>query len=316
MDNILEISISFVLTILALFPFIKWMKKMKVGQHIRQEGPDMHNYKEGTPTMAGIIFIPIAVIVALIFDRSSVTYFLAIATMGFWAVGFADGLIQTFFHRSEGLNMRQKLFFQTVIAIVAFLFAERLVPHLYTYLPFTGSNWNLAWFYPIVAVIFTVGMSNASNLTDGLDGLDGGVYLISSIGLLIFSVMKGLPLTLTLTSIGAVLAFLFYNVKPAKIFMGDVGSLALGGYIGAFAMLYGYEIWMIILFPLFIIEALSVIIQVTSFKIFKKRVFRMSPIHHHFELAGYSEFQVTVGFWLFQAVCTAIMVVAMLWILH
>jgi len=316
MIDTIEISLSFLITIVLLYPFIILMKKLKIGQHIRAEGPDMHNYKEGTPTMAGVVFIPVAVIVAMIFDRSPIMYFLGLTTMAFWAVGLADGLIQTFLKRSEGLKMREKLVLQLIIAIIAYIFAEKLNPHLYTALPFAGTEWNLGWLYPVITVIFMAGMSNASNLTDGLDGLAGGTFLISSIGLLIFSLFEGLPLSLTLTSLGAVLAFLFYNVKPAKIFMGDVGSLALGGYVGAFAMLYGFEIWMILLFPLFVIEAVSVIMQVTSFKLFKKRIFRMSPIHHHFERAGYSEFKVTVGFWIFQAMCTVVMIGAMVWTLR
>ncbi len=121
---------------------------------------------------------------------------------------------------------------------------------------------------------------------------------------------------MTLTLMGAVLAFLFYNVKPAKIFMGDVGSLALGGYVGMLGMLYGYELWMILLFPVFVIEALSVVMQVTSFKMFKKRIFKMSPIHHHFELSGYSEQQVTNIFWASQAIFTFVMVGGALWISH
>ncbi len=292
------------------------MRKIKVGQHIRPEGPNMHNYKEGTPTMAGIIFIPAAVVVALIFDRSDPMLILAISTMGFWAVGLADGLVQTIFHRAKGLTGLQKLSLQLLIALIGYIFVQRINPHLYTFIPFTGIEWNLGYLYPVLTIIFVAGMSNASNLTDGLDGLAGGTYLISSIGLLVFSILKGLPLTMTLTLMGAVLAFLFYNVKPAKIFMGDVGSLALGGYVGMLGMLYGYELWMILLFPVFVIEALSVVMQVTSFKMFKKRIFKMSPIHHHFELSGYSEQQVTNIFWASQAIFTFVMVGGALWILR
>ncbi len=257
-----------------------------------------------------------AVIVALIFDRSASMLILAISTMGFWAVGLADGLIQTLFHRAKGLTGLQKLSLQILIALIGYIFVQRINPHLYTFIPFTGIEWNLGYLYPVLTIIFVAGMSNASNLTDGLDGLAGGTYLISSIGLLVFSILKGLPLTMTLTLMGAVLAFLFYNVKPAKIFMGDVGSLALGGYVGMLGMLYGYELWMILLFPIFVIEAISVVMQVTSFKMFKKRIFKMSPIHHHFELSGYSEQQVTTVFWISQAIFTFIMVGGALWILR
>ncbi len=299
-----------------LFPFLIFMKKIKVGQHIRPEGPNMHNYKEGTPTMAGAIFIPMAAIVALVFDRSTPMLILVTATMGFWVVGLADGLIQIKLHRAKGLTGIQKLSFQLLIAIIAYIFIQRVNPHLYTFIPFTGIKWNLGYLYPVLTIVFVAGMSNASNLTDGLDGLAGGTYLISSIGLLVFSIIEGLPLAMTITLIGVVLAFLFYNIKPAKIFMGDVGSLALGGYVGIIGMLYGYELWMMLLFPIFVIEALSVSMQVTSFKLFKKRIFKMSPIHHHFELSGYSELQVTIGFWISQAIFTFVLVGGILWILR
>jgi phospho-N-acetylmuramoyl-pentapeptide-transferase len=316
LNYFLEFSLAFILTVSMLFPFLTFMRKIKVGQHIRPEGPNMHNYKEGTPTMAGAIFIPMAVIVTLVFDRSYPMLILAISTMGFWAIGLADGLIQTLLHRAKGLTGLQKLSFQILIALIAYIFIQRINPHLYTFIPFTGIEWNLGYLYPVLSIIFVAGMSNASNLTDGLDGLAGGTYLISSIGLLVFSIIKGLPLTMTLALMGGVLAFLFYNVKPAKIFMGDIGSLALGGYVGIVGMLYGYELWMILLFPIFVIEALSVTMQVTSFKLFKKRIFKMSPIHHHFELSGYSELQVTIGFWISQAIFTFIMVGGILWILR
>lgn len=315
MNHFLEFSTAFAITVLLLFPFVIFMKKMKIGQHIRAEGPNMHNYKEGTPTMAGVVFIPIAVMVAFIFNRSIPMLILGISTMGFWAIGLADGLVQTLLHRAKGLTGVEKLIFQLLIAIIAYFFVQEFNPHLYTFIPFTNIVWNLGWFYPILTFIFVVGMSNASNLTDGLDGLAGGTYLISSVGLLIFSIIKGIPLSMTLALMGGILGFIFYNIKPARIFMGDVGSLALGGYIGILAMLYGFELWMILLFPIFVVEAVSVIMQVTSFKLFKKRVFKMSPVHHHFELSGYSELQVTAGFWIAQAVFTFIMIGVILWTL-
>lgn len=315
MNHFLEFSIAFVITALLLFPFLILTKKLGIGQHIRIEGPDMHTRKEGTPTMAGIVFIPVAVAVALFFDRSTPMLILGMATMGFWVIGLADGLIQTFLHRAKGLTGVEKLIFQFFVVIIAYFFIQQFNPHLYTFIPFTNIEWNLGWLYPILAFIFVAGMSNASNLTDGLDGLAGGIYLISSVGLLIFSVIKGLPLSMTLTLMGSTLAFIFYNIKPAKMFMGDVGSLALGGYVGIFAMLYGFELWMIILFPIFVIEAVSVIMQVTSVKLFKRKIFKMSPIHHHFELSNYSELQVAVGFWIAQALFTFITIGVILWIL-
>ncbi len=313
MKDIAELSLSFFLTLSFLFPFIKIAISRGIGQHIRQEGPDMHNYKEGTPTMGGMIFMIVAAGVALAFDRSPLTLILIFTTMAFWAIGLIDGMIQTLQRNSNGLSAKQKIILQMITAVAAYVAVELLNPHTYIFIPF-GSKVDLGWFYPIFALVFMIGMSNASNLTDGLDGLAGGIYAIGAIGLVFLSVVKGMPLTMTITSVGAVLAFLFYNVSPAKVFMGDVGSLALGGYIGVLGVMYGYEIWMMLLFPVFIIEALSVVIQVTSFKTRKKRIFLMAPIHHHFEKMGYGENQVTVGFWLFQSAIVVPMIGGIMWL--
>lgn len=301
MLEILEVSIPFVLVLIFEFPFIKWLKNQGIGQHIRTEGPNMHNYKEGTPTMGGLIFIPVVVIVAMAFNKSPQIILLALSTFAFSIVGYFDGVVKVLRKTSEGLKPKQKLSFQFIIAIVVYTIVERMNPHTYAYIPFVG-RWEMGWFYPVFALVFLVGMSNSSNLTDGLDGLAGGIYVIGAIGLVVFSILKQLPLAMTLTSIGAILAFLFYNLKPAKIFMGDVGSLALGGYIGALGVLYGYELWIVLLFPVFVIEALSDIIQVVSWKVMKRRVFLMAPIHHHYELKGKSETNVTISFWMFNAI--------------
>jgi len=314
-SEVLEVSISFVLVLLLLFPFIKWLRGQKIGQHIRTEGPNMHNYKEGTPTMGGLVFIPVAVIVALIFDKTPQIVLLALSTFAFSLVGYFDGVIKILKKSSDGLNLKQKLVFQFMIAMVVYVVVEMMNPHIFTYVPFDG-QWKMGWFYPIFAVIFLVGMSNASNLTDGLDGLASGVYMIGAIGLVIFSIFKQLPLTMTMTTIGATLAFLFYNMKPAKIFMGDMGSLALGGYLGTLGVLYGYELWIALLFPIFVIEVFSDIIQIGSLKILKRHAFLMAPIHHHYELRGKSEFSVTVSFWIFEVVFVVVVGGLMLCVSH
>ena len=311
MIEALETSLSFIFTFGILFVFIHLAKRRGMVQHIRTEGPDMHNYKEGTPTMAGLVFVPIFVIIALAFDKTPQNTLLALSTLAFSAVGFLDGVIKTLKKRSEGLKPWQKIVLQLIISTFICIAVEQLNPHTYTIVPLIG-RWNLGWSYPILVVIFLIGMTNASNLTDGLDGLDGGVYMISAIGLMLFSVEKDLPVSLTLTSLGAVLAFLFYNVKPAKVFMGDVGSLALGGYVATLGVLYGYELWIVLLFPIFVIEALSDIIQVGSFKMFKRRVFKMAPIHHHYERKGQSELRVTVSFWMFNLVFVSVVMGVML----
>ncbi len=315
MAELFETSLSFIFTFGILFVFIYLAKRRGVVQHIRVEGPDMHNYKEGTPTMAGLVFVPIAVIIAFIFDKTPQNILLALSTLAFSAVGFLDGVIKILKKRPEGLNPWQKIVLQLAVSTFVYIAVEQLNPHTYTVIPLLG-KWDLGWFYPVLAVIFLTGMTNASNLTDGLDGLAGGIYMISAIGLIIFSIAKGLPVTLTFTSLGAILAFLFYNVKPAKVFMGDVGSLALGGYVATLGVLYGYELWIVLLFPIFVVEALSDIIQIGSFKMFKRRVFKMAPIHHHYECKGQSELRVTVSFWIFDLVFVGGMIGVMLCAFH
>ncbi len=295
MKWIYETSLSFLLTLILTRFFIIWQKKHNMGQHIRKEGPNMHNYKEGTPTMAGLVFVSVFMIVSLAFDRRLENVFLVLSTFSFFIIGYIDGIIKILKVRSEGLKSHQKLILQFIAATLSYIFAQRLFTHDFSVIPLMG-KWHMHWFYPVFAIVFLVGMSNSSNITDGLDGLAGGVYFIGTLGLTLFSLYKGLPLTTTLTSMGAVLAFLFFNLKPAKVFMGDVGSLALGGYIGALGILYGYEFWMMLLFPIFVIELVCDTIQIVSLRFFHKRVFRMAPIHHHYEMKGQSENRVTFSF--------------------
>ena len=290
-----ETSLSFVLTFVLIHLFIAWQKKRKIGQHVRSDGPQMHNYKEGTPTMAGLVFVSVFMVVSLAFNKSIENVFLVLSTFSFFVIGYIDGVMKILKSKSEGLKSYQKLILQIAAAVFLYLVSQNIFPHTYTVIPFFG-KWEMRWFYPIFTITFLVGMSNSSNITDGLDGLAGGVYFIGALGLAVFSLYRGLPLTTTLTSMSAVLAFLFFNVKPAKIFMGDVGSLALGGYIGALGMLYGYEFWMMLLFSIFVIELVCDTIQIISLRYFHRRVFRMAPIHHHYEMKGQSESRVTLSF--------------------
>ncbi len=290
-----ETSLSFVLTLVLIHLFIVWQKKRKIGQHVRSDGPQMHNYKEGTPTMAGLVFVSVFMVVSLAFNKSIENVFLVLSTFSFFVIGYIDGVMKILKSKSEGLKSYQKLILQIAAAVFLYLVSQNIFPHTYTVIPFFG-KWEMRWFYPIFTITFLVGMSNSSNITDGLDGLAGGVYFIGALGLAVFSLYRGLPLTTTLTSMSAVLAFLFFNVKPAKIFMGDVGSLALGGYIGALGMLYGYEFWMMLLFSIFVIELVCDTIQIISLRYFHRRVFRMAPIHHHYEMKGQSESRVTLSF--------------------
>ncbi len=304
MQSLEEFLFSFFLSLFLLELFARWQRKARMGQHVRREGPQLHNYKEGTPTMGGVVFVGVSMVICLILDKSASTTVLVLSTFLFFSVGFIDGILKLSRKSSDGLTTVQKLTLQTIVAIIIYLLSQKLNPHSATNIPFIG-KWEMGWFYPVFAVIFLVGMSNASNLTDGLDGLAGGIYVIGAIGLAIFSVLKGLPTSLTLSTLGGTLAFLFLNVKPAKIFMGDVGSLALGGFIGTVGVMYGYEFWILILFPIFTVEVVTDLIQIIAIRKFNKKVFKMAPIHHHYELKGMDELKVTVSFWLVDLVIVA-----------
>ncbi|WP_456400060.1 phospho-N-acetylmuramoyl-pentapeptide-transferase [Mesoaciditoga sp.] len=295
MNFVYEASLSFLITFVLIWYFIKWQGSKKIGQHVRKEGPDLHTNKEGTPTMAGLVFVSVFLIVSIAFDHGNKNSFLVLSTFLFFVIGYVDSVMKILKKSSEGLKTHQKLLLQIGASVIIYFFSQRIFPHDYTVIPFFG-NWKMGWIYPAFAILFLTGMSNASNITDGLDGLAGGIYFTGTVGVTIFSIYNGLPLTTTLTSMGAVLAFLFFNFKPAKIFMGDVGSLALGGYIATLGILYGYEFWMILFFPIFVIELVCDTIQIVSIRSFHRKVFRMAPIHHHYEMKGKSEIKITLSF--------------------
>ncbi|WP_041077999.1 phospho-N-acetylmuramoyl-pentapeptide-transferase [Thermotoga caldifontis] len=273
----------FVLTFLPcllLYPFlIKLFKKYHIGQFIREEGPDLHGYKTGTPTMGGILF---AVFGALSCFVSGYTID-ALTIVLFAFIGFLDDLLSVLRKKSLGLRAWQKLSLQLLFAsILVFL----IKPDTELQIPFTHGRLDLGNLYWVFAVLLIAGLSNASNLTDGLDGLAASVFLTSAIPYW-FLLGKSAD-SLILLSL-CLMAFLFYNIKPAKIFMGDTGSLVLGALIGTVAVRTSTELLALLFTSVFIAETLSVMIQVSSYKLFKRRVFKMSPIHHHFELLGWKE---------------------------
>ncbi|RAO98482.1 phospho-N-acetylmuramoyl-pentapeptide-transferase [Petrotoga sp. 9PW.55.5.1] len=289
--------ISFIVLVFAYPVFIKYLKKKQLGQYIRQEGPDLHNYKQGTPTMGGILFI------SAIFLLSILTYFInqekvflvvGISSILFGLVGFIDDYSSIRKKDSTGLTALQKLLFQFIVSFFVVLIILRLNPHSSLKLPFVDFELNFGFFYPIWGIIYLSGMSNATNLTDGIDGLSGGIYISS---VLFTAIVAGIEIQNLGVLILPVIAYLLFNIKPAKIFMGDTGSLALGGILGALAIYYSIEIFTVFTCFIFILEMFSVIIQVTSFKIRHKKVFLMSPIHHHFELKKWSEERIVLTFW-------------------
>jgi phospho-N-acetylmuramoyl-pentapeptide-transferase len=317
---------------------IQKLREFQIGQYIREEGPKSHQKKSGTPTMGGLLIVVAIVLPTLLWadPANPFVWICVLSTLAFGAIGFADDYIKVIMKRNLGLTARAKLFWQTVVAVgVASALAiltqfrmfstELTVPFLKSWHP------NLIWhwpstipflgflaFVPFVAfvVFFLLGSSNAVNLTDGLDGLAIGctiiaagafavlTYVTSSIVYADYLEIQRMPMVAELTvycgsMVGASIGFLWYNAHPAEIFMGDVGSLALGGAIGTVAVVIRQELLLPFVGGVFIIEALSVILQVGSYKFRnKKRIFKMAPLHHHFEQLGWSESKVIVRFWI------------------
>jgi phospho-N-acetylmuramoyl-pentapeptide-transferase len=299
---------------------IRMLREFQVGQVIRHEGHASHRAKAGTPTMGGLLILAAALIPTLLWaDLANVYIWVAVfSTASFGAIGFADDYLKITRHSHHGLLPRYKIGLQVVVALIVGGVLLVLAHYgLYTTrLIFPFFKWlipDLGWAYMLFAVVVLVGTSNAVNLTDGLDGLAISTFAIAAAAytglsyvtghrvlaeyLLLVRFAPAAELTIFCGSlVGASLAFLWYNSYPAEVFMGDVGSLALGGAIGTVAILIKQELLLLIVGGVFVLEAASVIIQVTSFKLTGKRVFKMSPLHHHFELIGWSEPKVITRF--------------------
>ena len=302
---------------------IRWLSELKYGQHIREEGPQSHQAKSGTPTMGGVLIIGSVTISTMLWSRLNGLYIwiALLATLGFGMIGFLDDYIKITKKQSLGLTGKQKIFGQ--VLIVVFVWLALFLNGDYTWnvvIPFlkdtalSPTSTNISPYIYIAFIALTlVGFSNAVNLTDGLDGLAIGVTLIAMSTMTAFTyviaddrwskilVLDHRPEAAELTifcgaMVGASLGFLWYNAPPADVFMGDVGSLAIGGALGTVAVLTKQEIMLGIIGGVFVIEALSVMLQVGSFKMTKKRIFRMAPIHHHFELGGLKESKVVFRF--------------------
>ncbi|MBQ1622652.1 MAG: phospho-N-acetylmuramoyl-pentapeptide-transferase [Selenomonadaceae bacterium] len=281
--------------------FIPELHKLKFGQSIREEGPKSHQKKSGTPTMGGIMIILGITLGTLAAAPWTPEVLLAVFIMlGHFVLGFLDDYIKVVKKRNLGLKARQKLAGQILIAVVTMYVATQVLGiDTDIWIPGLDENVSLgALYYPLVLFVL-VGTSNAVNLTDGLDGLAAGTVAIAASAFAVVSVLTGHGdlAYLCVAMAAACLAFLRFNAHPAKVFMGDTGSLALGGALAAVGILTHTEILLAVIGFVFVCEALSVIIQVISFQTTGKRVFRMSPIHHHFELGGWSEWKVVTVFW-------------------
>ncbi|MGX1900246.1 phospho-N-acetylmuramoyl-pentapeptide-transferase [Thermolongibacillus altinsuensis] len=301
---VFTIGLAFLITVLLSPLFIPFLRRLKFGQSIREEGPKSHQKKSGTPTMGGImillsIIITTVVITNMFFQLTVQTYLLLFVTIGYGLLGFLDDFIKVVMKRNLGLTSKQKLVGQLVIAFVFYFSFQKNGFSTEVYIPGTDYSIDLGMAYVLLIIFMLVGGSNAVNLTDGLDGLLAGTAAIAFGAYAVLSWNQGQydVAIFSVAVVGAVLGFLVFNAHPAKVFMGDTGSLALGGAIATVAILTKLEILLAIIGGVFVIETLSVIIQVISFKTTGKRVFRMSPLHHHYELIGWSEWRVVVTFW-------------------
>ena len=280
---------------------IPFLRRLKFGQSIRAEGPQSHLVKAGTPTMGGIMIIIALIVGTLCFNHSVEVQAALFVTVGYGLIGFLDDFIKVVLKRSLGLKAREKLLGQIFIALVLAYFCATLLGRgTDLWIPLLGINLDIGIFYYVLIFFVLVGTTNAVNLTDGLDGLAAGVTIIAATAYMVIAgvfLKPGLSVFCAALA-GACIGFLRHNSYPARVFMGDTGSLALGGALAAIAVLTKTEFLLVLVGGVYVIETLSVIIQVISFQTTGKRVFRMSPIHHHFELCGWSENKVVIGFWL------------------
>ena len=298
--------LAFIVSLMAGPRIITYLKRLKLGQQVREDGPKTHLGKAGTPTMGGILIIVATVIAVVVFPPlSDHNIILLFATVGFAALGFFDDFIKVVAKRSLGLRAREKLVGQFGIAVLVALYAwARIGTDLFV--PFAQNTIVLPpWLYLPFTVLVLVGTVNAVNLTDGLDGLAAGSTAIAATAFGLITWLLGYP-DLALFSgalVGACLGFSWFNAPPAQVFMGDTGSLGLGAALGTIAVLSKTTLFLPIIGALFVIETLSVIFQVLYFKITRgQRLFRMAPLHHHFELLGWAESKVMIRFWLISLI--------------
>ncbi|MCF7934622.1 MAG: phospho-N-acetylmuramoyl-pentapeptide-transferase [Spirochaetia bacterium] len=320
---------AFILSIVLGHIFISLQRRYRIGQTIREDGPQTHLVKAGTPTIGGVFFIlSITIAMMLFVEEPSIRYTSALAMIGFGLIGLWDDLLKLKQSDSKGLSAGYKIALQVIMSY-ALLYT---IDHYFVlsgriYIPWLAHEYmDLgSWYYP-AAVVYIVGMANACNLSDGLDGLATGLGVIAIAAILVLSALSALGalhmmsgafildgrsdlLVFLMAMIGGLLGFFWYNARPAQVFMGDTGSMAIGGVLSYIAIITGNELLMLIIGAVFVMEAVSVIIQVSSYKLRHKRVFKMAPIHHHFEKIGWDESKVVQRFWIMGIVCAMLGIV-------
>lgn len=310
--SIFAIMIGFLTSVVLGLIMIPLLKKMNVGQRISIFVGNSHKKKEGTPTMGGLIFIIatfITTFILLVTNKIEFTNNLRIILLVFFGyafIGFLDDYLSLKHHANEGLTAFQKLFLQLIIAVGFFYMYISNGGQTALIVSTLGIHIEMGWLYGIFLLFVLVGSSNAVNLTDGLDGLAGGLSAIAFIAFSLISLVVGYEeigiFTFVLT--GAVMGFLIYNTYPAKVFMGDTGSLALGAVMGEVAIITHREVTLLVVASVFVIETLSVILQVIWVRLFHKKLFLMTPLHHHFEKLGWKESDIVKLFWVVGLILT------------
>lgn len=303
--SLLALMLGFIGATLFGLIAIPFLKKLKAGQRINVY-VEAHKGKAGTPTMGGIIFIiPTFLIMLFLLITGKIAYSVNLVIvlfvfLSYALIGFLDDFISLKRKANKGLSQTQKLFLQLIVALVFYiLFRQFTDGDSYLRISALGIEWNLGWFYGVFILFVLVGSSNAVNLTDGLDGLAGGLSTIAFIAFALISFVVGFEDIgiFCLVLAGAVMGFLFFNINPAKVFMGDTGSLALGAVMGSIAILTHRELTLVVVAGVFIIETLTVILQTLSMVLFHKKLFLMTPLHHHFEKLGWDEQDIVKAFW-------------------
>jgi phospho-N-acetylmuramoyl-pentapeptide-transferase len=312
--------LAFACVVILMPPFIRLLRWLGMGKQIREEGPDSHQIKQGTPTMGGVLIVAVVLGLAFVFRAYDVSTYSPLAVL---ALVGALGAIDDFLNARTGIGIRgrQKIIWQTVVAVGVAIYVQNHFGFNGVRVPFIGDVENTtrlavpfidrdvqlgALIFIAVAVVAIVGASNGVNLTDGLDGLAGGTLIFAFISFMIVALLNeprvqpNLALVCAIT-VGAILGFLWFNVHPAQVFMGDAGALSLGGMLAVVALITGQVLILPFIGLVFVLEVLSDVIQVASVKIRHKRVFRMAPLHHHFELGGWDEEKVTMRFWIVGA---------------
>lgn len=302
---LLTAGASFAIAVLLGPICIPVLRRLKFGQSIREEGPKHHQVKAGTPTMGGVIIILAVALTTLKYAQTSMdVVILLLAAISFGLIGFADDYIKVVKKRNLGLRPRQKLGWQMSATLLIFAVLwwhwHQIGQDFLVTLPFTHLALDLGAFYALFMLLILLATTNAVNLTDGLDGLLSGTAAIvfAAYAMYAYWHTEYDVALFSAAMVGVLLGFLVFNRHPARVFMGDTGSLAIGGSLAMVAVLTHSELGLILFGLVFVVETLSVVIQVFTFQTFGKRVFRMSPLHHHFELSGWSEWGVVTAFWL------------------